>query len=104
MSINVPPWLLVTGVSRSSLTSRNARISSHLIKTLRPKLNVQWFYHTSKGYLNHSVVAYNSMAYDLFSSPIKHLVYPMDAVDPRKQDGVVYKIRSEYRCVHERVK
>ena len=36
------------------------------------KLNLQQFYHTSKGYLNHLVVAYNSMAYDLFSSPIRH--------------------------------
>ena len=60
---------------------------------------------------------YNSMAYDLFSSPTQKLrsrfafVRSEDAVDPRKQDGVVHKIPCEWgkvyvgetgRRIHER--
>ena len=91
----------------------------HLIKNPQPKLNLHRFCHTSKGYLNHFFVAYNSTAYDLFSGPTQNwdhtyvLVRPKDAVDLREQDGVVYKIPCKCgkvyigetgRCMHERIK
>ena len=44
------------------------------------------------------------MAYDLFSSPNTtlraHLMQPKDAVDLRKQDGIVYKIPCECHKVY----
>ena len=49
---------------------------------------------------------YNSMAYDLFSSPRQKLrsrfafVRSKDAVDPRKQDKVVHKIPCEWGKVY----
>ena len=49
---------------------------------------------------------YNSMAYDLFSSPTQKLrsrfafVRSKDAADPRKQDGVAYNIPCEWGKVY----
>ena len=65
-----------------AFVSRNPRISRYLVKTPHPKLNLQRFHHTSKGYLNHFVIACESMAYDLFSSPIQHRLSKKSFVGP----------------------
>ena len=48
----------------------------------------------SKAYRNNFAAAYSNKTYALFSSQ-SHLVRPKDAVEPTKQDGVVYRIPCE---------
>ena len=55
------------------------------------------FYPMSKAYPNNSAVVYNNKAYGdyikiTFTTLRLHLVRPKDAVEPAKQDGVVYRI------------
>ena len=58
-----------------------------------------WFYLMSKVCSNIFAVVYNNKAYALFSRSEttlrSQLLWPKDAVDPAKQDGVVYRIHCE---------
>ena len=99
------PYSFVTNTTKSKIRQASDKEPATKLKSTAALPNIKR--------LSELLFAYNSMVYDLLSNPIQHLVRPKDPVDPRKQDGVVYKISCEWgkvyigeigRCIHELIK